>query len=651
MSNWNEGTLTKLEYDKIKLRLREYAMSALGAAMIDRLYPITDQGRIALWLSEAEEACIILKSGGSVPIPSMEGLGPVLELLGKGYLLTAEDLGLMGLFIESGWQMKRYMKSKQSAAPKVSSYAQSMYEIKELHQEIVRCIRHGRVTDQASGELLKIRKQMAILEERMRKKLDGIVSKYRSILQEPVVSMRGDRYVLPVKKEHRKQIAGSVLDESSSGQTVFVEPADIGHLLQELRMFEGDEAREEAKVLGQLTELAESYAQQLSVNYETFGAYDFLFAKAKYGYSLDGRSVALNVNGVIEIKSGRHPLLGSGSVPLDFRIGRGYNALIITGPNTGGKTVSLKTVGLLTLMAQSGLLVPVAEGSELAVCTNVTADIGDGQSIEQSLSTFSSHIRSVKRILDEADSHTLVLLDELAAGTDPGEGVGLSIAILEELQKRRSTVVATTHFNEIKRFAEQTPGFQNARMEFDHDTLRPLYKLHIGEAGSSYAFEIAYKLGIDARLIARSRQLASMHSQPDSHTVAFFQSKETVHMDPQADSEAMDPVPKVEKPKKQFELGDCVWISSFRRTGIVCSLPDPRGKIQVMIQKEKVWVNVKRLSLYIEREKLYPAGEYDMDIVFESKETRKKRHQMNRKHVEGLILEYPDAHNDKGRPR
>jgi DNA mismatch repair ATPase MutS len=404
-------------------------------------------------------------------------------------------------------------------------------------------------------------------------------------------------------------------------------------------------------VLGRLTALAEKHRQELSVNYETFGAYDFLFAKAKYGYSLDAHPVTLNENGVIDIKSGRHPLLGSGSVPLDFRIGRGYNALIITGPNTGGKTVSLKTVGILTIMVQSGLLVPVGEGSEFAICSNVTVDIGDGQNIEQSLSTFSAHIRNVKRILDEADSRTLILLDELAAGTDPGEGVGLSIAILEQLQQRRSTIVATTHFNEIKRFAEQTPGFQNARMEFDQDTLRPLYKLHIGEAGSSYAFDIAYKLGMDAQLIARSRQITQMLSHPDDvsrglreATILKEEHSEitVVHHDSIGSSASIDSPSKPIKPKRSFALGDCVWVSAFRRTGIVCSLPDTRGRIQVMIQKEKVWLNVKRLSLYIDREKLYPGGEYDMDIVFETKENRKKRHQMGRKHVEGLTIEYPD---------
>lgn len=647
MNHWNESTISRLEYDKVKTRLRGYTISAAGAALIDQLHPITEPRQIASWLAEASEACNILKQGGSVPIPSMTGLETVLELLGKGYLMSAEDLGLLGAFIESGWQMKRYMHSKEQVAPRVSSYAQSMFEMKELHKEIVRCIRHGRITDQASGELLKIRKQMAIVEERMRKKLDGIVSKYRSILQEPVVGMRGDRYVLPVKKEHRKQIAGSVLDESSSGQTVFIEPTDIGHLQQELRAYGADEAREEAKVLGHLTELAEENAHELSVNYETLGAYDFLFAKAKYGYSIDARAVKLNEQGIMDIKSGRHPLLGSSSVPLDFRIGQDYNALIITGPNTGGKTVSLKTVGLLTLMVQSGLLVPVAEGSTLAIYTNVTADIGDGQSIEQSLSTFSAHIRSLKSILDEADSRTLVLLDELAAGTDPGEGVGLSIAILEQLQRRRSTIVATTHFNEIKRFAEQMTGFQNARMEFDQQSLQPLYKLHIGEAGSSYAFDIAYKLGIDARIIERSREIARRHRAPDEEETLIPYAEPSVHAEPVETphsevSESHDrPLPE-RKIQKSFQLGDCVWVSAFRRTGIVCSLPDSRGRIQVIIQKEKVWLNVKRLSLYIERNKLYPEGDYDMDIVFESKENRKKRHQMGRKHVEGIQIEYTD---------
>ncbi len=664
----NSDTMLKLEYDKIKERLSAYAMSHLGREHIERMEPLSEMRVIERLLNEVEEAKAIMAGGTSVPIPSLEGIGQIMDMMGTGYIFTEHDFTLLGKLLENTEQLKRFMARKETVAPNVSSYALSLNELKNLRQEIERCIRHGQVTDHASKELARIRKKMAVADERIKKKLEGAMQKYRNLLQDHVISLRGDRYVLPVKKEYRKLVPGAVLDESSSGQTVFIEPGDVAVLQQELAALRMEEAREELKVLGFLTELAEANRHEISVNLETIGYYDFLIAKAKYALAIDGRTVPLNPSGVIRIAGGKHPLLGSGTVPLDFGIGTDYKALIITGPNTGGKTVSLKTIGLLTMMVQSGLHVPVQEGSTFAVFTDIVADIGDGQSIEQSLSTFSSHIKNIIRILDAAGPSTLVLLDELAAGTDPGEGIGLSIAVLEELYKRKATVVATTHFNEIKTFAEITPGFQNARMEFDVETLQPLYRLRIGEAGQSYAFYIAQKLGVSADIIERSKQITSMLASAGAAPPAFsgtelhpplagrehFALQSGVkagseQLAPQHDPECgsalrrspddgQSPGTKANGKRKPFAVGDCVWIHSLKRAGIVCTLPDERGNVTVMIQKEKVKINAKRLSLYIERSRLYPGEQYDMDIVFEPKDVRKKRKLMSRKHVEGLTI-------------
>lgn len=302
---------------------------------------------------------------------------------------------------------------------------------------------------------------------------------------------------------------GNVLDESGSGQTVYVEPAEITNLQFDQSANMAEESKEEMKVLGDLTAMAESYNRELSINTETVGVLDFLLAKAKYAMTLDAVPVELNLDGIIDIQGARHPLMSNTMVPLDFSIGEGYSSLIITGPNTGGKTMALKSVGLLTLMVQSGLLVPVLHGSRMAVFEEIVVDIGDGQSIEHALSTFSAHIRNMISILETTGNSTLILIDEMASGTDPGEGVGLSIALLEEFHRRRATVVATTHFSEIKHFAENTPGFQNARMEFDTETLQPLYRLRIGEAGESYAYAIALKLGMWTRIIERSEAISA----------------------------------------------------------------------------------------------------------------------------------------------
>lgn len=332
-------------------------------------------------------------------------------------------------------------------------------------------------------------------------------------MQENLVSQRNGRYVFPIKKEYRKQIKGSVVDESSSGQTVYVEPQELAVLQQELSILRIEEGKEEAKILSYLTELLDGKAEELRGNAETVGWYDYVFARGKYAQSIEGQPVRLNGNGVVDLRQAKHPLLGGGTVPLDIQIGRGYRALIVTGPNTGGKTVALKTVGLLCLMVQSGLLVPAGEGSSFPVFRHIAADIGDGQSLEQSLSTFSAHITRVIDMLTFADEATLVLIDEMASGTDPGEGVALSIALLEELARRGTMVIATTHYNEIKHFAGVTPGFRNARMEFDPETLRPLYRLCIGEAGSSYAFLISRKLGLNPELIRRAEELAARREE------------------------------------------------------------------------------------------------------------------------------------------
>ncbi|WP_426445720.1 endonuclease MutS2 [Paenibacillus sp. S-38] len=654
-----------LEYEKVKEGLMEYAKSYLGREHIRGLMPITDQVMIERWLEESAEAVKLIEHGASVPVPALDGMEPLAAGLGKGFLLTVSELGVIVKFLENTVQLKRFMGRKESIAPQVTSYALSLYELSEVRLEIERCIRHGAIDDGASPELAKVRKKMVIAEERLKKKLESTMQRYRSYLQEQVISMRGDRYVIPVKKEHRKLVAGSVLDESASGQTVFIEPAETASLTYELSALRAEESREETKVLGELTDLVECHTQEIRLNLETIGHFDFLFAKAKYGLSIGGRHVEIGTGGRTRIIGGRHPLLGSQAVPLDFAIGESFRALIITGPNTGGKTVTLKTVGLLTMMVQSGLMVPAAEGSRFSIFHSVLADIGDGQSLEQSLSTFSSHVKNVIRILSEAGPSALILLDELAAGTDPGEGIGLSIAVLEELYRRGSTVIATTHFNEIKRYAEAADGFENARMEFDVETLRPLYRLTIGEAGRSYAFQIAAQLGMPASLIARSKAItygtADREAEGASAAAAttgegLISLKEALKRPDQQAAEGPDAAPEQRQPQQtvrrgkreaarelqaEFEIGDCVWIHSLRRTGIVCELADERGNLLILIQKEKVKINRKRLSLYIERKQLYPEGDYDMDIVFESKEVRKKRKVMSKRHDETAFIIHP----------
>ncbi|MFG0215657.1 DNA mismatch repair protein MutS [Brevibacillus porteri] len=667
----NEKTLQRLEYDKIKEKVMEYALSYAGKKHVEQMMPMDSVKVVRSKLDETAEAKNILQNGASVPIPALEGMGKILSLLGSGYVFGVNDFTNLYLFLTSCSQLTKYMATKAQLAPRVSTYAASMYDATKLKNEIEQCIRHGQVVDAASKDLLKVRKRIVVFEERLKRQLDSIMNKYRSIMQENVISTRNGRYVIPIKKEHRKQVAGSVLDESASGQTVYMEPTEISTVQFELTALKAEEEREVTKVLMQLSAFAEEYTYELTVNVETVGMYDFLFAKAKYALAIGGANVELNEKGIIDVKEARHPLLGPKMVPLHMRIGREYKSLIITGPNTGGKTLTLKTIGLLTMMVQSGLLVPVQEGSRFAIFRNIAVDIGDGQSIEQALSTFSAHIHNVLEILQITDASTLVLIDEMATGTDPGEGVALSIAILEELHRRGATVIVNTHFNEIKNFASATAGFQNARMEFDEETLQPLYRLRIGEAGQSYAFLIALKLGIPSEMIQRSREITrngftttittttterleqyqdvelEEYEAPSYVGTRIIEKPEEVeveveeerreHLPQEISEEAADTPAKPER-DKPFAVGDCVFISYLGRTGIVFAAEDSKGIVGVMIQNQKYKINKKRLVLHIEGKELYPA-DYDMDIVFETKENRKKRKMMSRKHVEGLSIE------------
>jgi len=642
-------SLNKLEYPRAISALTSYAVTYLGKKRIEQLHPLVDIEIIRRQLAETEEARHLLSRGAHPPLPSLEGMETLMSLLGTGYVLSEQDFGHLAQFARSCEQLRHYMASKMADAPSVAGYGMSMFNLKPLRESIEACVDRGQIVDTASSELHKIRKKIRAGEDKLRSKLEGLMSKLSDILQERIVSQRDGRFVLPVKREYRKRVPGAVLDESSSGQTVFIEPSELAGPQLDLAELRFQENREETLILARLTGEAEAYANELSVNLETVGHYDFLFAKAKWGLEIGGIAPELNENRVIDLREARHPFLATQAVPLNIRAGEGYRALLITGPNTGGKTVALKTAGLLTLLAQSGLLIPAGAGSRVAVFRSVEVDIGDGQSLESSLSTFSSHLRNVIDILTHAGPSALVLLDELATGTDPGEGVGLSIAVLEELYRRGCVVMATTHFNEIKEYARVTDGFRNARMAFDEETLSPLYRLDMGEAGNSYAFVIASKLGIAPGIIERARTIADRLKEGRGESAVPVPKGDSLqedaalkHRQPFRHS---DGKAKSEQSKRElasrWKVGDLVFIPHLRKPGVVYRLPDERGDLIVQVRNEKIKLNHKRIREYIDRKHLYPGKDYDMDIVFESVENRKKKHLMGKRHVEGLAIERP----------
>ncbi|QHW34527.1 DNA mismatch repair protein MutS [Paenibacillus rhizovicinus] len=663
----NQTTMKALEFHKIKSMLVSFTVSEAGKALAERLEPSSHFKQVTAWLNETEEAAALLATGASVPLSAMEGIGPFMALLGKGKIYTEQELGQLAAWLTAVSQMKRYMDSKRATAPTISGYADSMQDCPELVKELARCIRHGVLTDQASPELADIRRHIAAAEDRIERKINQLLGKYKNALQEQLVSRRNGRFVIPVKRDLRKQVPGTVWDESASGQTLFVEPADVSDLQGELQLWKSEEDRERMQILSRLSDEAETYGAEFRWNVEAMALFDFIFARGKLGRTYRGSAPTVTDRPFVRLNGARHPLLGEKAVPLTVEIGGDWRQLIITGPNTGGKTVALKTIGLFALMCQSGLLLPAEKGTELGLFETVLADVGDGQSIEQSLSTFSAHMESLSGMLRKANGRSLLLLDELAAGTDPGEGIALSIAVLEELLKRGSLVAATTHFNEIKRFAAVMNGCTNARMAFDAETLKPIYRLEIGEAGDSYAFAIARRFGLPESVVERAEQrvrqtaaapaagegrfepIIDKQASEITTTVAerkIKQAKNTANSESSpSTSIAPSPSPEVaaqtDSKKRPFEVGDCVWIYPLKRTGIVYSAADERGDVVVQVQKTKMSFNRKRLSLYIPHTELYPGGGYDMDIVFESKENRKKRKLMGRKYAPGITIVTP----------
>jgi len=640
----NTHTFKVLEVQEIKERIAEFALTNEGKEKIYNLTPSTHLKQIEAWLDEVSEAVKILEKSSSVPVHGLGGMEQLLSKLNKGTALRPDQLSKLHDFLDCCGKMRRFMKDKEYYAPRVTSYVEVIEELPELAGEIIRCIRSGRVDDYATKELLKIRKQIAIHEERLKEKTMQLIrsNKYKTYLQENVVSQRDGRYVIPIKKEYRNKIKGTVLDTSASGSTLFIEPEEIALYQEQLTWLFADEDVEVQKVLSYLTGLVEEKEQQIVLAIETMVHYDFLFAKAKYSRSINGVKVRVNDEQEIKLIQAKHPLLGDKAVPLSLEMKDGQSALVITGPNTGGKTVSIKTVGLLTLMVQCGLHIPASEESNLSIFQRILVDIGDGQSITENLSTFSSRIVNIIEILKDTNDQTLVLLDELGSGTDPGEGMGLATAILEQLFNKGAMLLATTHYSEIKEFAEEHPGFINGSMEFDIETLSPTYRLNVGRGGESQAFAIALKLGIHPKIIERAHQVTYKE-------IKNYANKET-DIWKQKELEKQVIVNKYKNRKKiiipeekipELIQGDNVKISPTNELGIVYSGPDPQGNYVIQVKGEKISVNHKRVKLYIAAKELYP-DDYDFDIIFHSKENRKKGKILSKRHDDEIIIDYTD---------
>lgn len=503
-------TLATLEYDLIKQKLLDLSSCDVAKSFINDMQPIDNQEEIERLLTETEDAVNFIIKRGTPPLAGVKDIRGAIRRAASGGSLSFGELLNISALLRAARRIINYASSAESSGEDtISVYVSELIENRQFEEKINRCIvSEEEMADEASRELYNIRRQISSMQNSIKDKLNDFIksSKYSKSIQDAVVTMRGDRYCIPVKTEYRGEINGIVHDTSSSGQTLFIEPAYVVEANNKIRELKVKEAKEIARIVDELSEEAGQHESIILLDLKIISYLDFTFAKARLALDQNAVKPILNTSGKISLVNAKHPFIHKDKVvPISVFLNE-KESMLITGPNTGGKTVALKTVGLLTVMMQSGLLIPAKDKSELCIYTGIYADIGDEQSISQSLSTFSAHMKNIVSILENCDDRSLVLLDELGAGTDPTEGAALAMSILECMHQMGASVFATTHYSELKVFASTTQGFVNASCEFDTETLKPTYKLLIGVPGKSNAFAISEKLGLDTLIIDRAKE-------------------------------------------------------------------------------------------------------------------------------------------------
>ena len=547
----NQSVFKTLEYAKIITMLQNMATSSMGKELAEKLLPSSDIDEVIENLSHTQEASNILISSE----PPFGGIHDIRSLLKKTSLGLVIEINSLLDILNTMYAMrnlKKFFKELEIDSPQFKEWAKSIEILGQLEREIDNIVdEHGSMRDSASVELMRIRREIKSSQRRIKTNLDGILKNpdYQKYFQDNIVTIRDERYVIPIKQEYRQQFPGVVHDQSSSGSTLFIEPISIVDLNNDIKQLVIDEKREIERILKVISEKIARNADSLLHNCEIMAQLDFAFAKAKLARKMHATMPEINDEGIVNLAKARHPLLNKDNVvPIDIRLGEGYRTLLITGPNTGGKTVSMKTLGLLVLMTQSGLFIPVQSGSKISIFQNVYADIGDEQSIEQSLSTFSAHMRNIVNILNNIEHDDLLLLDEVGSGTDPEEGAALAMSILERLMEIGACTVATTHYNELKTFAYSKEGIENACVEFDIKSLRPTYRLLIGTPGASNAFAISKRLGLSDTLILRAQQLIKADHAQFENVLNTLENEKLMYEQKNADiAERQQRIEKLEK--------------------------------------------------------------------------------------------------------
>ncbi|MED4442886.1 endonuclease MutS2 [Bacillus thuringiensis] len=614
----NTMTFEKLQYNELKDIVKSYCVSGLGKELLNKLEPSTSIKVVRNRLNETTEARAILDAEGHVPFFGISNIASTIQKLEKGMILDPEELVSVSDFLRGCRKIKKFMLDKEFFAPVLASYANSMTEYKSIEEEINFSIKGNSIDVAASKELKRIRNNIDSVDGKIKERLTKFLnsSANKKFIQEFFISKKDDRYTIPIKSSYKNQVAGSIIEASAKGSTVFIEPHTVTKLNAELAGLKADEAVEEYQILATLSGMVLENIYSIKINMELISQYDMVFAKAKFSKSIDGIEPKLNDHGYIHLVNCKHPLLTGQVVPLHFKIGQEYRSLIITGPNAGGKTIVLKTIGLLTLATMSGLHIAGDKGTEIAIFENVFVDIGDNQSIENALSTFSSHMKNLSEIMRMSNNNTLLLFDEIGSGTEPNEGAALAISILEELYFAGCITVASTHYGEIKRFSEMHDDFMNAAMQFNSETLEPLYKLVIGKSGESNALWIANKMSVKEHVLKRAKE--------------YMGNKEYA-LEKVNESKIRKPKFVQEKRESHYEykIGDRVNLLDHDDFGIIYKEKDNFYNVVVYYNGEFVEVNVKRITLEVAAKELYPEG-YDLNTLFVDYKERKMQHDIER---------------------
>ena len=640
------NTEQQIEFNKIKEIWAELAVTGSAKEEIENVSIFLDELELNKKLRDTTNSRKMIENLGNPPLQDVTEIREILMEAGKGACLTPYQLERVEKVLVVVERLKDYLaRGKQYENP-LAYYDENLDELKELREEICRQIRYEAVDDHASNVLYDVRTRIARAEEAVKQKAEQVIRNNKDCMADTFYTLRNGRVCVPVKKEYRFRIPGSVIDKSATGNTVFVEPAALAKYYEELQLLRVEEENEVYRILYTLSALVSDACPVMEENMSMIEKMDFIFSKGKLSIDLDCIEPKINLDRRIVLKEARHPLMDRKiNVPLNFELGTGMGSnkdlnaekkvilgIVITGPNTGGKTVSIKTVMLNSYMAQCGLHVPCKE-ADICMNSNYLSDIGDGQNLSENLSTFSAHIKNVLEILQKVNKESLVIMDELGSGTDPAEGMGIATAILEELRKSGANFLVTTHYPEIKEYATKQEGIINARMTFDRETLMPTYKMVIGEAGESCAFYIADRLGMPERMLKVAVEAA--YGKEALKTYSFRSNKDVAKSENRKIKKDKKPV-NASKLTAQFKIGDSVMVYPDKKIGIVCEPENDKGVLRVQIAGRKIWINHKRLKLHVSADELYPE-DYDFSIIFDSVENRKIRHDMDRKYTEEII--------------